>query len=56
VCSSDLESGVAWAPQIPISVSLLVIGLTMAITTVASLLKARRDDRVAHSQSPRQQG
>ncbi|MER6582892.1 TerC family protein [Nonomuraea sp. NPDC001023] len=34
-------SGVTWAPEIPIWVSLTVIGSTMAITTVASLIKAR---------------
>ncbi|MEW9531208.1 TerC family protein [Microbispora sp. NPDC049125] len=38
------ESQVPWAPQIPIWVSLMVIGVTMAVTTIASLLKARRDD------------
>jgi tellurite resistance protein TerC len=37
------ESGVSWAPQIPIWVSLAVIGVTMTVTTVASLIKARRD-------------
>jgi tellurite resistance protein TerC len=36
-------SGVSWAPEVPIWVSLLVIGVTMVITTVASLIKARRD-------------
>jgi tellurite resistance protein TerC len=38
-------SEVSWAPQVPISVSLSVIGATMVITTVASLLKARSDTR-----------
>ncbi|MFI6818162.1 TerC family protein [Nonomuraea sp. NPDC050328] len=38
-------SHVSWAPEIPISVSLSVIGATMVITTVASLLKARSDLR-----------
>ena len=38
-------SGVHWAPQIPIWVSLTVIGATMVITTVASLVKARIDGR-----------
>ena len=38
-------SGVSWAPQIPIWVSLSVIGVTMVITTVASLIKARIDAR-----------
>jgi tellurite resistance protein TerC len=33
-------SGVSWAPEIPIWVSLTVIGATMVITTAASLIKA----------------
>ncbi|HEU5157131.1 MAG TPA: TerC family protein [Streptosporangiaceae bacterium] len=33
---------VAWAPEVPIWMSLAVITGTMAVTTVASLLKARR--------------
>ncbi|WP_219468337.1 TerC family protein [Nonomuraea rhizosphaerae] len=37
--------GVAWAPEIPIWVSLTIIGATMVITTVASLIKARVDAR-----------
>jgi tellurite resistance protein TerC len=39
------SSGVSWAPEVPISVSLSVIGGTMIITTVASLLKSRSDAR-----------
>ncbi|GIH77145.1 TerC family protein [Planobispora longispora] len=39
------SSHVSWAPEIPISVSLSVIGVTMVITTVASLVKSRRDTR-----------
>jgi tellurite resistance protein TerC len=35
--------GVAWAPEIPIVVSLGVIVGTLAVTTVASLAKSRRD-------------
>jgi tellurite resistance protein TerC len=35
--------GVEWAPEIPIWVSLLFIGATIAVATVASLLKTRRD-------------
>jgi TerC family integral membrane protein len=35
--------GVAWAPELPIIVSLAVIVGTLTITTVASLLKSRRD-------------
>jgi tellurite resistance protein TerC len=38
-------SDVSWAPEIPIWVSLTVIGVTMVITTVASLIKARIDAR-----------
>jgi TerC family integral membrane protein len=34
---------VAWAPEIPIWLSLAVIGATMTVTAVASLNKARRD-------------
>jgi tellurite resistance protein TerC len=37
------HDGVAWAPEIPILVSLAVIVGTLAITTVASLWKVRRD-------------
>ena len=36
--------GVAWAPEVPILVSLGVIIGTLAITTVASLAKSRRDE------------
>jgi tellurite resistance protein TerC len=35
--------GVAWAPEVPILVSLAVIVGTLAVTTVASLMKSRRD-------------
>lgn len=38
-------SEVSWAPEVPISVSLSVIGATMVITTVASLIKSRSDAR-----------
>ncbi|WP_084958180.1 TerC family protein [Thermoactinospora rubra] len=41
--------GVSWAPEIPISVSLSVIAGTMVITTVASLLKSRREARKPES-------
>ncbi|GAA1303776.1 tellurium resistance protein TerC [Planotetraspora silvatica] len=44
------ETGVSWAPQIPIWLSLSVIGVTMAITTVASLIKVRRDTVAASAQ------
>ncbi|GHH71567.1 tellurium resistance protein TerC [Streptosporangium violaceochromogenes] len=39
------SSGVSWAPEVPIWLSLSIIGVTMVITTGASLLKARRDER-----------
>jgi tellurite resistance protein TerC len=39
------HSGISWAPAIPIWVSLSVIGATMVITTVASLVKSRMDAR-----------
>ncbi|GAA0896579.1 TerC family protein [Pseudonocardia zijingensis] len=35
--------GVSWAPEVPIVVSLAVIVGTLAVTTVASLAKSRRD-------------
>jgi tellurite resistance protein TerC len=38
---------VAWAPQIPIWLSLSVIAAAMTVTTVASLIKARRDQSAA---------
>ncbi|OLF04338.1 tellurium resistance protein TerC [Actinophytocola xinjiangensis] len=37
------HDGVSWAPEIPILVSLAIIIGTLAVTTVASLLKVRRD-------------
>ncbi len=37
------HDGVSWAPEIPILVSLSVIVGTLAVTTVASLWKVRRD-------------
>jgi tellurite resistance protein TerC len=37
------HDGVAWAPEIPILVSLGIIVGTLAVTTVASLWKVRRD-------------
>ncbi|BCB76815.1 TerC family protein [Phytohabitans flavus] len=39
------HDGVHWAPEVPISVSLGVIVGTLAVTTVASLVKSRRDER-----------
>ncbi|MFD9945578.1 TerC family protein [Nonomuraea sp. NPDC059023] len=38
-------SDVSWAPTVPIQLSLAVIGATMVVTTVASLLKSRSDAR-----------
>ncbi|WP_433500943.1 TerC family protein [Sphaerimonospora sp. CA-214678] len=40
-------SGVPWAPEVPIWVSLAVIGVTMSVTTVASLIKARKGKAAA---------
>nr|PZN40622.1 MAG: tellurium resistance protein TerC [Actinomycetota bacterium] len=39
--------GVHWAPEIPIWLSLAVIGVTMVVTTVASLIKSGLDRRRA---------
>jgi tellurite resistance protein TerC len=47
--------GVSWAPEIPILASLGVIVGTLAVTTVASLLKTRSDERAAADQ-PEQDG
>ncbi|MFG6202230.1 TerC family protein [Nonomuraea sp. JJY05] len=47
-------SHVSWAPEIPIWVSLSVIGATMVITTVASLIKARIDARKGEEPHPEQ--
>ncbi|WP_344193187.1 TerC family protein [Pedococcus aerophilus] len=38
---------IEWAPDIPISVSLGAIVLILGVTTVASLLKTRKDDKAA---------
>jgi tellurite resistance protein TerC len=35
---------ILWAPEIPIWASLLFIGTTIAVATIASLVKTRRDD------------
>ncbi len=43
--------GVAWAPEVPIVVSLGVIVGTLAVTTVLSLAKSRRDDAAAAEQA-----
>ncbi|MEV0234894.1 TerC family protein [Nonomuraea sp. NPDC050786] len=47
-------SHVSWAPEIPIWVSLTVIGVTMVVTTVASLVKARIDARQDEEPHPEQ--
>jgi tellurite resistance protein TerC len=47
--------GVAWAPEIPILVSLGVIVGTLAVTTVASLVKSRRDELAAAEQTEKEQ-
>ncbi|MEW9551818.1 TerC family protein [Nonomuraea sp. NPDC050783] len=47
-------SHVSWAPEIPIWVSLTVIGVTMVITTAASLIKARIDARKGEEPHPEQ--
>jgi tellurite resistance protein TerC len=44
--------GVAWAPEIPIWLSLAVIGAAMAVTTVASVIKVRRDPSAMRSAGP----
>jgi TerC family integral membrane protein len=44
--------GVAWAPEVPILVSLAVIVGTLAVTTVASLAKSRRDAAAAEPAEP----
>jgi TerC family integral membrane protein len=44
--------GVAWAPEVPILVSLAVIVGTLAVTTVASLVKSRRDAAAAEPAEP----
>jgi tellurite resistance protein TerC len=47
-------SHVSWAPEIPIWVSLSIIGTTMVVTTVASLVKARIDARKGEEPQPEQ--
>jgi tellurite resistance protein TerC len=43
---------VAWAPKIPIWLSLAVIASAMAVTMAASLIKARRDPSATRSAGP----
>jgi tellurite resistance protein TerC len=43
---------VALAPEIPIWLSLAVIGAAMVVTTVASVIKARRDPGAMRSPGP----
>jgi tellurite resistance protein TerC len=44
--------GVSWAPEVPILASLGVIVGTLAVTTVLSLMKSRRDDAAAAAAGP----
>jgi tellurite resistance protein TerC len=43
---------ISWAPEVPIWLSLSVIGLTLAVTTVASLVSTRRDGARAEPVEP----
>lgn len=43
---------VEWAPAVPISVSLAFIGLTLLVTTLASLAQSRRDARTPPPAAP----
>lgn len=52
ICEALHSSGVSWAPEVPIWVSLAVICVTMLVTTTASLLKVRRDRRSAEISTP----
>ncbi|MET0132718.1 MAG: TerC family protein [Kibdelosporangium sp.] len=45
------HDGVAWAPQIPILLSLGIIVGTLAVTTVVSLMKVRKDARQTEPES-----
>jgi len=44
------ESGFSWAPEVPIWLSLSVIAVTLTVTTVASVIKARNLEK-AHTAS-----
>ena len=44
------ESGFSWAPEVPIWLSLSVIAVTLTVTTVASVIKARNFEK-AHTAS-----
>ncbi|WP_204015599.1 TerC family protein [Sphaerimonospora thailandensis] len=46
------DSKVSWAPEVPIWVSLGVIGVVMSVTAVASLIKARNDKAVTPAEAP----
>ncbi|GAA1023111.1 tellurium resistance protein TerC [Acrocarpospora pleiomorpha] len=48
------HDGVSWAPEVPILVSLGVIIGTLALTTIASLIKSRSDNRRAAAQIQRE--
>ncbi|MFJ2032487.1 TerC family protein [Streptosporangium sp. NPDC087985] len=50
------SSGVSWAPEVPIWLSLSIIGVTMVITTVTSLIKIRRDGRESKGITPSASG
>ncbi|TWD82629.1 tellurite resistance protein TerC [Kribbella amoyensis] len=46
------HSGVSWAPEIPIVVSLSIILGTLVLTAVLSLLKSSRDSRTTNQDQP----
>jgi tellurite resistance protein TerC len=46
---------VAWAPEIPIWLSLAVISGTMAVTTIASLLKPRKSAKTSAKDGPEEE-
>ncbi len=52
ICEALVGSGVSWAPHIGIEVSLGVIVAVLALTTVASLAKTRRDPSAIRPFSP----
>jgi tellurite resistance protein TerC len=43
----NIGQGYSWAPEVPIGISLGVIVLSLAVATVASLVKSSRDRRLA---------
>ncbi|ROP58896.1 TerC family protein [Curtobacterium sp. ZW137] len=46
---------IAWAPEIPTWVSLVVIVVAMAVSTLASVVRLRRDDAAAHGDTAAEQ-